>query len=128
MQYRLQKLDSGLNPEICLLKKGMRFRNAERTGDDKAAIGSSWKEYWQIFTLEEFPNICPFCGDSLKEDDIDGCHINIKKVQCSIVDYIKGHEFTTKKYIIPGHHKCNMKLGEEFDAKIDITAVEAIEK
>ncbi len=34
----------------------------------------------------------------------------------------------SKKYIIPGHHGCNMQLDDEFDARIGVKAVEAIEK
>lgn len=51
--------------------------NAERTGDDDAAVGSSWKEYWQIFTLKDFPSTCPLCGKHLEKNDVDGCHIKI---------------------------------------------------
>lgn len=117
----IKKLSTSLNPEIRTLYVGQRFKNAERTGDDKAAVGSSWKEYWQIFTQEDFPKSCPFCGLPMKEDEVDGCHIKIMGLG------LLGR-WSDKKYIIPGHHGCNMQLGEEFNAKITVKAVEAIEK
>lgn len=116
----IKKLSTSLNPEIRTLFVGQHFKNAERTGDDKAAVGSSWKEYWQIFTQEDFPKICPFCGLPMAEDEIDGCHIKIQGL-------LSG-SWSVKKYIIPGHHGCNMQLGEEFDAMITVKVVEAIEK
>lgn len=54
------------------------------------------------------------------EDEFDGCHIKIME--------ILKESWSVKKYIIPGHHGCNMKLGEEFDAKIIVKGVEVIEK
>ena len=119
-QLYIMRLSSNLTPEIKTLFKGQRFNNAVRTSDDKAAVGRSWKEYWQIFTLEDFPTTCPFCGMPMREDEVDGCHIKIKGV-------LQG-SWLVKKYIIPGHHSCNMQLGDEFDAKIAVKAVEAIEK
>ena len=94
--------------------------NAVRTGDDRAAVGSSWKEYWQIFTQEDFPTTCPFCGLPMSENEIDGCHIKI-------MGFLLG-SWSEKKYIIPGHHGCNMQQDDEFDAKITVNAVEATEK
>lgn len=116
----LQRLSTKLRPEIKTMYIGQRFKNAERTGDDKAAIGNSWKNYWQIFTQEDFPKTYPFCGLPMADDEIDGCHIKIN-------GFLPG-SWSVKKYIIPGHHGCNMQLGEEFDAKITVKAVEAIEK
>lgn len=36
----LQMLSTKLRPEIKTMYIGQRFKNAERTGDDKAAIGN----------------------------------------------------------------------------------------
>lgn len=116
----IKRLSTDLRPEIRTLFADQHFKNAERTGDDKTAVGRSWKEYWQIFTQEDFPTTCPFCGLPMNEDEVDGCHIKIKG---SLLG-----SWSVKKYIIPGHHGCNMQLGEEFDAKITVKAVEAIEK
>lgn len=118
---RIKRLMAHINPEIRTLYAGQHFRNAERTSDDKATVGSSWKEYWQIFTQEDFPTTCPFCGLPMSEDEIDGCHIKILGLG------LLGR-WSEKKYIIPGHHACNMQLGREFDAKITVRAVETIEK
>jgi len=118
---KAKKLSTDLNPEIRTLYIGQHFKNAVRTSDDKAAVGSSWKEFWQIFTQEDFPATCPFCGLPMKEDEVDGCHIKIMGLG------LLGR-WSEKKYIIPGHHGCNMQLGEEFNAKIIVKAVEAIEK
>lgn len=74
----VKRLSTDLKPEIKTLFKGQHFKNAERTSDDKTTVGSSWKEYWQIFTHENFSAVCPFCGLSMLEDEIDGCHIKIK--------------------------------------------------
>ena len=106
----IKRLSTHLNPEIRTLYFGQRFKNAIRTGDDRAAVGSSWKEYWQIFTQEDFPTTCPFCGLPMEEDEIDGCHIKILGLG------LLGR-WSDKKYIIPGHHSCNLKFGEEFNAK-----------
>lgn len=111
---------TSLRPDIKSVFAGQRFRNAERTGDEKAAEGSSWKEYWQIFTLRDIPNICPFCGEPLAAEEAEGCHVNVAGM-------FNG-KWSVKKYIIPGHHRCNMLQGEEFVAKIAVKAVEAIEK
>ena len=73
----VKRLLSNLQPEIRTLFVSQHFKNADRTGDDRAAVGSSWKEYWQIFTLEDFPTTCPFCGLPMTEYEIDGCHIKI---------------------------------------------------
>jgi len=118
---KIRALVSGINPEIQTLYEGQHFKNAERTSDDKAAVGSSWKDYWQIFTQEDFFITCPFCGLPMTEEQVDGCHIQILGLG------LLGR-WSVKKYIIPGHHGCNMKLDEEFDAKITVKAVEAIEK
>lgn len=115
----IKMLSSGIVPEIKQLTRGQLFKNAERTGDDKAGVGSSWKEYWEFFAKQGFPPTCPFCGMPMTEDEIDGCHINVAGVLNGI--------WSAKKYIIPGHHRCNMQQGEEFVAKIGIKAVEVIE-
>ena len=117
----VKKILSGISPEIRTLYEGQHFKNAERTSDEHAAVGKSWKEYWQIFTQDDFPNTCPFCGEPLSENEIDGCHIKIHGIG------LLG-QWSTKKYIIPGHQGCNIQLGEEFDARITVNAVEAIEK
>lgn len=111
---------SEIAPVQRTLYTGTLFRNAERTGDDVSAVGKSWKEYWQIFALQDFPETCPFCGEPLNEEDVDGCHIKISGPL--------SQSWSSKKYIIPGHHGCNMQLGEELNSKIGVTAVEAIDK
>lgn len=116
----VKRLLSSKSAEIRTLNEGQHFKNAERTRDEHAAVGESWKEFWQIFTLEDFPDTCPFCGEPLQVNEIDGCHIKI-------AGFLEG-SWSSKKYIIPGHHGCNMQLGDEFDAGIGIKAVEAIEK
>lgn len=114
---------SGIQPEVVNLFVGYPFKNAEQTSDVNAAIGGSWKQYWKIFAREDFPRICPFCGESLDDDDLDGCHVNIgKTVHGNTVAYSR------KKYIIPGHHACNMQLGDCFASKVAVKAIEAIEK
>lgn len=117
---RIKRLQSSTSAEIGTLYESQHFKNAERTSDEHATVGKSWKEYWQIFTLEDFPDTCPFCGEPLQVNEIDGCHIKI-------AGFLNG-SWSSKKYIIPGHHGCNMQLGDEFDARIGIKAVEAIEK
>lgn len=116
----VKRLLSTKSAEIRTLNEGQHFKNAERTRNEHAAVGESWKEFWQIFTLEDFPDTCPFCGEPLQVNEIDGCHIKI-------AGFLEG-SWSSKKYIIPGHHGCNMQLGDEFDARIGIKAVEAIEK
>ena len=114
---------SGINPEVVNLFQAYPFKNAEHTSDDKAFTGGSWKQYWKIFAQDDFPDKCPFCGKPLSDDDIDGCHVVLgKSMQFDTVEY------NQKKFIIPGHHTCNMQLGEEFKSKFQIKAVEAIEK
>ena len=73
-----QAMDSGIIPETKSLQAGAWIKNAERTGDDNATVGSCWKEFWQIFTLKDFPTKCPFCGMPMKEDEVNGCHIKIR--------------------------------------------------
>lgn len=114
---------SGIQPEVVNLFAGYPFKNAEHTSDDKAAAGGSWKQYWKTFAREDFPKVCPFCGDPLDEDDIDGCHVNIGKTMLG-----NTVAYSRKKYIIPGHHACNMQLGDKFIGKIAVKAVEAIEQ
>lgn len=124
INLELEARDSNLFPDKKRISAGQIFRNAERTSDEKAAVGGSWKRYWQIFAAEDYPAVCPFCGEELKEDDIDGCHIEIRRQKL----FEEGFYYLEKKYIIPGHHSCNMQLGDEFHAEIDIVAIEAIEK
>ena len=115
-----KRLFSNIFPEIKNLSIGQLFCNAEKTADEKAASGKSWREYWQIFTQDDFPTTCPFCGKFMTEDEVDGCHIIMR-------DVFFGH-WSEKKFIIPGHHQCNMQQDGEFKAKIAVKAVEAIEK
>lgn len=117
----IKMLSSGIFPDVKHLIEEQRFKNAERTGDDKARVGSSWKEYWKIFSQQDFPPICPFCGMPMSEDEVDGCHVKIKG------GGLLGR-WSEKEYIIPGHHKCNMQQDEEFVTQIAVEAVEAIEK
>ncbi len=115
---------AGLKLDIREVESGDWIKNAKRTGDDHAGVGTCWKEYWQIFTQQDFPTKCPFCGQTLKGDDIDGCHIKIdeKRTACS------SRRWIDKKYIIPGHHDCNITYDGECQSKISVIAVEAIEK
>lgn len=116
--------DSGLQPDKQRVNVGQTIRNAERTSDEKAAIGGSWKQFWKIFAADDYPLTCSFCGEPLSEEDIDGCHIEIKRSYL----FREGEYYLEKKYIIPGHHSCNMQLGDEFKAQEGILAIEAIEK
>ena len=116
----LKRLRARFSPKKQILQNGQLARNAERTDNEHAAVGSSWKEYWQVFTQSDYPTICPFCGRLLAQVDIDGCHIEI-------ADRLRG-DWSTMKYIIPGHHDCNMQLGKEFSVKMTLPAVEAVER
>ena len=118
-QLYIKKLSTDLAPDIKTLFQGQRFKNEERTGDDKAAVGQGWRDYWQIFTQESFPISCPFCLP-MTEEEVDGCHVRIRGILLE--------SWSANKYIIPGHHECNMKFGDEFDARSVVKAVEAIEK
>lgn len=122
LRLLLEAHRSGIQPEVTNLFVGHPFKNAEHTSDDKAATGGSWKQYWKTFAREDFPMVCPFCGEPLDEDEIDGCHINIGIMIGNTEAY------SCKKYIIPGHHACNMQLGDCFVSEIAVKAVEAIEK
>lgn len=53
--------------------------------------------------------------------------MRLMAVTSRLLVFLEG-SWSSKKYIIPGHHDCNMQLGDEFDARIGIKAVEAIEK
>lgn len=130
MSLRLQKRDSGLSPSTRTINVDDVFRNANNTGDDEPKVGRSWKEYWQIFSLEDFPSTCPFCGKPLAEDEVSGCHINLRRVRLYPKDGEDKYYYSEKEYIIPGHQRCN-KCAEnenEFKAKTTITAVEVVEK
>ena len=116
----MKELRSMLTPKKHLLTVGDVFCNADITGDDDPKVGGSWKEYWKIFTKEDFPTTCPFCGKPLVDDDVSGCHIKIAGM-------LSG-SWSMKKFIIPGHQNCNLKVNDEFTAKISLTAVEAIKK
>lgn len=118
------KVKSGLQPEIREVKIGDWIKNAERTADDKAGVGGCWKDYWQIFVQQDFPTKCPFCGESLTDGDIDGCHVNIDEKRCGV----DSRKWLEKKYIVPGHHNCNVKQDGENQIKITIQVVEAIGK
>lgn len=118
---RIRKVMSGLEPGISSLYEGDEFVNADKTGDECAATGKSWKEYWQIFTQQDFPNVCPFCGFLLSDNEVEGCHIKIVR------KFAGG--LSASKFIIPGHHHCNMQKKDiVFFAKISVQAVEAKEK
>lgn len=130
LQLRLQQIESSLSPEIKVLKEEDVFRNADNTGDDNPKVGDNWKQYWQIFTQKDFPTACPFCGKLLAEDEVSGCHINIRRINLFPTSDKNKYSFTNKKYIIPGHQRCNKCTEDEneFNAKIEIIAVEAIKK
>lgn len=114
---------SGIKPEVKNLFVGYPIQNAEHTSDDKAFVGGSWKQYWKIFAQEDFPNKCPFCGELLNENDVDGCHVLLGKTIFGNVEI-----YGRKQFIIPGHHACNMQLGKEFQSRVSVKAVEAIER
>ena len=116
----IKRLKNGLNPEIRILHKGELFKNDGNTGGDQPAVGDTWKEYWQIFTQEDFPTTCPMCGLPMTEDEIDGCQIKFAGA-------VRGR-WTVKKFIVPGHHACNMQLDDEFFSHITVKTVEAIKK
>lgn len=119
----LEAYKSGIKPVVINLFEGYPIQNAEHTSDDKAFVGGSWKQYWKLFAQEDFPDKCPFCGYPLNENDIDGCHVLLGK---NIPG--NGVSYNRKKFIIPGHHTCNMQLGKEFQSKVSVKAVEAIER
>ncbi|MBQ9546386.1 MAG: hypothetical protein IJU90_03770 [Bacteroidales bacterium] len=120
-KLRQLQIESELHPETHCLRSGTWVKNAEKTADELPLVGNSWIEYWQIFTIQDIPRRCPLCGNPMSEKDVDGCHIQIEEgglLKC----------YSKKKYIIPGHHGCNMKLGAEYQMKFGITVVEAIKK
>lgn len=119
-----QMKGSGLKPETREVESGDWIKNAERTSNEHAGFGTCWKEYWKIFTQQDFPTKCPFCGQTLEGDYIDGCHIKIDEKRPTF----NSRRWIDKKYIIPGHHDCNISDDGEFQSKINIIAVEAIEK
>lgn len=119
-QLKAKRKDSDITPSTYPILTNTVFKNAEQTSDEDAAVGSTWKEYWQIYALDDFPTICPFCGEPLNKDEVDGCHIQIKS--------LIGDGWLKKTFIIPGHHSCNSKFGRVFSSKISIKAIEAIKK
>lgn len=125
---RQKELMSELKPRRRTLTKGGGFRNADKTGYDAPKVGETWKEYWQIFTQEDFPTTCPFCGKPLAQDDVDGCHINFRRYKLFEKENEANYKYDEEKYIIPGHHDCNLKYNAEFESKIEVAAVEAIKK
>ena len=125
---RQKELMSELKPDKRTLNAEYGFRNADKTGYDDPKVGSCWKEYWQIFTQEDFPAICPFCGKPLAEGDVSGCHINFRRYKLFEEETSGVYEYDEKKYIVPGHQDCNLKYNDEFISDISVTAVEAIAK
>lgn len=125
---RQKELMSELKPEKKSLNALTRFRNADLTSGKDPKVGGSWKEFWQIFTQEDFPVTCPMCGKPLLEDDTSGCHINFGRIKLFPKDGENKYTFDDKEYIIPGHQDCNVKFGKEFNSHITVVAVEAIEK
>lgn len=118
------RVECGFSPEILTVSSGSWIKNAERTGDETARVGSCWKDYWQIFTLQDFPTKCPFCGKNLEVGDVDGCHIKVDyKREC-----LESRGWMEKTYIVPGHHGCNITLDKACQASINISVVEAREK
>lgn len=55
LNFAMQARDSGISPDILHLKQGNVVQNAPYTSVDEPFIGESWKEYWQIFTRQDFP-------------------------------------------------------------------------
>ena len=109
--------NSELNPETKTLRAGAVIMNAVRTGDDDAAVGSSWKEYWQIFIQKDYSLVCPLCGHHLAKGDIDGCHIRIYHQDTK--------RWTLRKYIVPGHHNCNVSIKGDFQMQVGETNLES---
>ena len=73
-----------------ILAKGIFIFNAKNTGDQKTMNGQPWIEYWKTITGLAVPDICPFCGESLNEDDAEGCHVIIAKdIEVSIKSIAK---------------------------------------
>ena len=125
---RQRELMSGLKPYKRTLYAGAGFRNADKTGYDDPYVGNCWKEFGQIFALEEFPATCPFCGNLLAEGDVSGCHINFRRSKLLEEETSGEYEYDDKKYIVPGHQDCNLKYNDEFISEISVMAVEAIAK
>lgn len=119
----IARMESGCDPESKQLPKGQQVKNADDTQNDLPGYGDTWINYWKVFSMKDIPTVCPLCGKELSEDEVDGCHIQIKSQSI-----MSNGNYEKTEYIIPGHHKCNCQFGEEFDLKIDIKAVEAIKK
>lgn len=118
------RAECGFIPKTLTVKCGSWIKNAQRTGDDDARVGSCWKDYWQIFTLQDFPTKCPFCGENLEKGDVDGCHIKVDKKR----EGLESREWMEETYIVPGHHGCNIDYDKVCQANINISIVEAIKK
>ena len=123
-KLKKQFMEANIHLKFREVESGDWIKNAVRTEDDKASAGTCWKEYWQICTLQDYPTKCPFCGETLQDDDIDGCHIKVDEKNPGI----DSRKWNEKIFIIPGHHKCNVTIDSECQAKIRILAVEAIKK
>lgn len=119
----IAKIECGCDPCITNLRVNQQIKNADNTQDDDPVFGGKWINYWKIFTMEDIPETCPFCGKKLVADEAEGCHIQIKSQSI-----ISNGTYDSKLYIIPGHHECNCQFGEEFNLKIGVKAVEAIKK
>ena len=64
LELRMEAKETRLNPEKVTLSEGRIVRNAEKTGDDKAAVGGSWKGFWQFLLLMIFQQNVLFVAKS----------------------------------------------------------------
>lgn len=117
------RMESGCNPSIIRLHVNQQIKNADDTAKDFPVYGESWINYWKTFTMEDIPELCPFCGEKLIASKAKGCHIQIKSQSI-----MSTGNYEKTEYIIPGHQECNCQFGEEFNLKIGVKAVEAIKK
>ena len=117
------RMECGYNPSIINLHVNQQVKNADETQDDLPVYGDTWINYWKVFTMEDIPTVCPLCGKVLTEDEVDGCHIQIKSQSI-----MSNGNYEKTEYIIPGHHKCNCQFGKEFNLKLGVKAIEAIKK
>lgn len=122
-RYIIAIQESKRTPLVKELLANQYIKNAVNTQEDHPIYGKDWITYWEMFAQEDIPEICPFCGDELKKDEAEGCHILIKsQIVLGKDDYGK------TEYIIPGHHKCNCQFDEGFKLANGVKAVEAIKK